>query len=258
MSALTIESTPIPADERRPGLSRLTLVELRKMLDTRSGFWLPIAVALITLIVIVVSALVHDRHDATLAHLFDNSVQPGSFLLPIMGVLLVCGEWTQRTTLMTFTLVPNRGRVLVAKLAASIVLAVGAFVVCLVCSVVFAELLSNAPGGAGGVSVLVLAQGLLFLAVSMVIGVAFGAAILVSAPAIVTYLLLPTIWGALASSIGALATLDHWLDIGTTLSPLSRHALSATQWAHAATTLGLWMVLPLAIGWWRFRTRDVS
>lgn len=259
MSAVTIASTPtIPADERRPSLTRLTRVELRKMLDTRAGLWLPVAIAVITLIVVVVSALVHGSRDATIAHLFDNSVQPGAFLLPVMGILLVCGEWTQRTTLTTFTLIPDRGRVLVAKLAASIVLACAAFVVCLACSVVFAELLSNAPGGAGGISVTVLAQGLLFLAVSMVIGVGFGAAILISAPAIVTYLLLPTIWGALASSIHALATLDHWLDIGTTLGPLSRHAFSATQWAHAGTTLALWMLVPLAIGWWRFRTRDVS
>jgi ABC-type transport system involved in multi-copper enzyme maturation permease subunit len=246
-------------DDRRPGFGRLTVVELRKMVDTRSGFWLPLVIAAITLIVVIVSALVHGSHDATVRHLFDNAVQPGSFLLPILGILLVCGEWTQRTTLATFTLVPNRGRVLAAKLAASVVLAVAACIVCLVFALIFGEALgSNAPGGAGGISGVVLLQGLLYLAASMVIGVGFGAAILVSAPGIVAYLLLPTVWGALASSINALATLDHWLDIGTTMSPLSRHALSATQWAHVATTLALWMAVPLIIGWWRFRHRDVN
>jgi ABC-2 type transport system permease protein len=259
MSATTLDSvTLLPADERRPGFGRLSLVELRKMLDTRAGFWLPVAVAAVTLITVVISALVHGGRDATIAHLFDNSVQPCSFLLPVMGILLVCGEWTQRTTLTTFTLVPNRGRVLAAKLAASIVLAFGAFLVCLACSAVFAPLLSNAPGGPGGISLVVLAQGLLFLALAMVMGVAFGAAILVSAPAIVAYLLLPTIWAALASNIHALATLDRWLDTGTTLAPLSQHALSATGWAHAAATVALWMALPLTIGWVRFRGRDVS
>ena len=245
--------------DRRPGFGRLTVVELRKMVDTRSGFWLPLVIAAITLIVVIVSALVHGSHQATIRHLFDNAVQPGSFLLPILGILLVCGEWTQRTTLATFTLVPDRGRVLAAKLAASIVLAVAACVVCLVFALIFGEALgSNAPGGAGGISGLVLLQGLLFLAASMVIGVGFGAAILLSAPGIVAYLLLPTVWSALASSINALDTLDHWLDIGTTMSPLSRHTLSATQWAHVATTLALWMAIPLIIGWWRFRHRDVN
>ena len=251
-------ATPTLADERRPSLGRMTLVELRKMINTRAGFWLPVAVAVITLITVVVSMLVSSGRDATLTQAFHNSVQPDAFLLPVLGILLVCGEWSQRTTLTTFTLVPDRGRVLAAKLAASFALAVGAFVICLACSVVFAELLSNAPGGAGGLSLAVLGQGLLFLAAAMVMGIAFGAAILVSAPAIVAYLLLPTVWDALASSIHALATLDRWLDIGTTLGPLAQRSLSASDWAHVGTTLALWTALPLVIGWWRFRHRDVS
>jgi ABC-2 type transport system permease protein len=260
MSTGNLPATPeaISVDERRPGFGRLTSVELRKAVDTRSGVWLPLGIVAITLITVVISGLVNHRHDTTIVHLFHNSVQPEAFLLPVLGILLVCGEWTQRTTLTTFTLVPDRGRVLAAKLAASVALAVGAFVVCLVLSVIFAELLSDAPGGAGGISLVVLAQGLLFLAASMVMGVAFGAAILISAPAIVAYLLLPTVWGALVSGIHSLATLDRWLDIGTTLGPLAQRSLSASDWAHAGTTIALWMALPLAIGWWRFRTRDVG
>ena len=39
-------------------------------------------------------------------------------LLPIVGILLVSSEWSQRTALITFTLVPQRMRVMSAKLAA--------------------------------------------------------------------------------------------------------------------------------------------
>ena len=35
---------PAARDDRRPSMARLTKVELRKMFDTRSGFWLPICV----------------------------------------------------------------------------------------------------------------------------------------------------------------------------------------------------------------------
>ncbi len=246
------------AAERRPSMATLTAVELRKMVDTRSGFWLPIAGVAITLITVVVSVLVHGGRQATLTHVFHNSVQPDAFLLPVLGILLVCGEWTQRTTLATFTLVPDRGRVLGAKLVAAVVLAIAAFVVCLACTLVFCELLTHAPAGAGAIPLAVLAQGLLFLGAAMIMGIGFGAAILVSAPAIVAYLLLPTVWDALASSIHALATLRHWLDMTDTLGPLAQRTLSATDWAHAATALALWMALPLAIGWWRFRHRDVN
>ena len=256
MSALATHS--IPTEERRPSFASLTGVELRKMVNTRSGFWLPIGVAAITLITVVISVLVHGGHDATLEHVFRNSLMPGSFLLPVLGILLVCGEWTQRTTLATFTLVPNRGRVLSAKLAASLVFSIGAFVVCLVLSLVFAELLGNAPGGTGGIPLAILAQGLLFLMTAMMIGVAFGAAILVSAPAIVLYLLLPTVWNALAGAIHSLQSVGNWLALGNTWSLLPQQTLSGTQWAQVGTTLALWLAVPLGIGWYRFRTRDVN
>ncbi len=257
MSALASPVYQTPADERGPGFGRLTRIELRKMLDTRSGLWSSAAVAAVTLITVIITSLVKGGHDATLARLFNNSVEPAAILLPVLGVLLVCGEWSQRTTLTTFTLVPDRGRVLSAKVAAAVLPAIAAFAVCLACSVVFGELLP-APGGAGSLSIVVLAQGLLFLSATMVIGVAFGAAIMVSAPAIVIYLALPTAWDALSSTIHPLKTLSHWLAIGPTLGPLATHAFSATDWAHAGTTLALWLAVPLSIGAWRFARRDVD
>jgi len=257
MSALATPVYEIRAEARRPGFGRLTRIELRKMLDTRSGLWFSLAVAAVTLITVIITALVKGGHDATLARMFNNSVEPAAILLPVLGVLLVCGEWSERTTLTTFTLVPDRGRILQAKLAAAILLAIAALAVCLVCSVVFGELLP-APGGAGSVSIVVFAQGLVFLTATMVIGVAFGAAIMFSAPAIVIYLLLPTAWDALSSTIHPLKTLSHWLAVGPTLGPLATHSFSATDWAHAGTTIALWMMLPLAIGVWRFSHCDVN
>ena len=264
MSATAVFPGPGPSGsagtgaDRRPGLGRLTAVELRKMTDTRSGFWLPIAIGTVSLIVIIVSALVHGGHDGSWVHLLDNGLAPDGFLLPVLGILLVCGEFTQRTTLTTFTLVPNRGRVLVAKMLATVVFVIAAYIITQVLSAIFAFGIGNHPGGAGGLSAIVVLQSLFYLTASMLIGIGFGAAILVSAPGIVAYLLLPTIWGALASSIHALATLDRWLDIGTTMGNLPEHAVSATGWAHIATTLALWMLLPLAIGWYRFRTKDIE
>ena len=64
----------------------------------------------------------------------------------------------------------------------------------------FAELVGNAPGGAGGIPIAILAQGLLFLMTAMLVGVGFGAAILISAPGIVLYLLLPAIFKARESA----------------------------------------------------------
>ena len=257
MSALDLPAYTVPTDERRPSFGRLTRIELRKMLDTRSGQWFGAAVAGVTLITVIITALVKGGHYATLARLLNNSVEPAAILLPVLGVLLVCGEWSQRTTLTTFTLVPDRGRILQAKLVAAIAVAIAAGAICLACSIIIGELFP-APGGAGSLSILVLGQGLLFLTATMVIGVAFGAAIMLSAPAIVIYLVLPTAWDALSSSIHALKTLSHWLAIGPTLGPLATHTFSASEWGHVGTTVALWLVIPLIVGSWRFLRRDVN
>ena len=42
------------------------------------------------------------------------------------------------------------------------------------------------------------------------------------------------------------------------LDPLHSEVLSATQWAHAATALAIWMLLPLLIGTWRITRREVA
>ncbi|MCL2420083.1 MAG: hypothetical protein FWD04_12400, partial [Conexibacteraceae bacterium] len=135
----------VASKDHRPGLGRLIAVELRKMVNTRSGFWVPIAVALITLAVAIVASVNHSGHDATFASVLHATTQPAAFLLPVMGVLLICGEWSQRTTLTTFTLVPSRWRVVGAKLGASLIVATIAAAVCLLLTVVSATALGHAP-----------------------------------------------------------------------------------------------------------------
>ena len=53
---------------------------------------------------------------------------PQGFLLPVLGILLVTSEWTQRTALVSFTLMPVRGRVLVAKVLAALIAGLAAIV----------------------------------------------------------------------------------------------------------------------------------
>ena len=92
----------------RPGLGRLVAVELRKMVDTRAGFWLQAAMVALTALVVVVRLLVGDAAHHTLQSVLDVGLQPAAVLLPVLGILLVTSEWSQRTGLITFALVPVR------------------------------------------------------------------------------------------------------------------------------------------------------
>jgi ABC-2 type transport system permease protein len=243
-------------DDRRPSMVRLTRVELRKMFDTRSGFWLPICVALVAIAVALIAVFAGADSGHTFRHVFSVTLIPTAILLPLIGVLLVTGEFSQRTALTTFTLVPSR--VMIAKLAASVVCSIAALAFCLVVAAAATALHPWDGGGVWTLHAVLIPQAFVYLATAMITGVAFGAALLVSAPAIVIYLLLPTIWGALAGSISGLNGVANWLDASQTLDPMIRHSLSATSWLHAAATLALWMALPLAIGWWRVMRRDVG
>jgi hypothetical protein len=102
-----------------------------------------------------------------------------------------------------------------------------------------------------------LAQACLYLATAMLIGVAFGAALLTSVSAVATYFGLPFAISALTSVIGKHSFIS-WIDSATTFVPMTDHPLSATEWGRVGTTLAVWMLLPLALGFWRVLRSEVK
>jgi hypothetical protein len=99
-------------------------------------------------------------------------------------------------------------------------------------------------------------QAAISVTVPMLTGVAFGAVLLTSAPAIVLYYLLPTVWSALGE-IPALEDTARWLDTSRTMMRLIEYELSATEWARLGTSLALWLLLPVVLGFWRVLRSDV-
>jgi len=241
----------------RPSLFRLTGVELRKMVDTRAGFWLLIGIELLT-IAVMVGLPFSSGHDDTLRSFFSDSSQVALTLLPIAGILLVTSEWTQRTSLITFTLVPTRTRVLAAKIGAAVVLSIAAWLTILAIAAVGTAVAGGAEGGGTwSIPGWLIGQSALYLAASMLMGIGFGAMLLLSAPAIVLYFVVPTAF-ALFGRIPAIEGAAEWFDGSKTLEPFVNESLAAGDWAKAGTTMALWMALPLAIGLWRIRRDEVQ
>ena len=260
MSATTL-AAPIRVDtagvHARPSIGRLVTVELRKMVDTRAGFWLQIAMVALTAAVVIARRVFGDGGDHTFAGVLDVGLQPAAVLLPVVGILLVTSEWSQRTGMITFALVPIRSRVLGAKLIASLVVALATLVMSI--AVVAAGVLVASPDveGTWSDAAALIGQSAVFLTTGMVVGVAFGAVLLASAPAIVALFALPITWTAVAS-LSFFADAAPWTDTRLALAPLHEKVLSATQWAQAGTALALWMLLPLLIGIWRITRQEVA
>ena len=125
----------------RVPLARLVRVELRKSFDTRSGRWLLSGLGLAALL--TTGAIIAWAPTSQLAYSeFTLAIGvPMTIILPIIAVLSVTSEWSQRSGLATFTLAPHRGRVLLAKAVAAVLVTVPAILLS-----GFASPIDNMPG----------------------------------------------------------------------------------------------------------------
>jgi ABC-2 type transport system permease protein len=257
MSTAAIDS-PLArsGSDRRPSLARLTAVELRKMTDTRAGFWLLLSVAALMVTAVIVTVAVGDAEDQTLRNLIASAGFPPSVLLAVVGILLMTSEWSQRTGMITFALVPNRSRVIAAKLAAGVALSLVTFAVAVAAGLVGAVFAGSDADGAWSLPAAIVGQDLVLAVASMIMGLAFGAMLLSTPPAIVLYLGLPLGFTALAALPGIEGPAG-WLDRSRSLAPMTEDVLSPMEWARAGTTLAVWVALPLLIGLWRITRSEV-
>ncbi|WP_018656575.1 ABC transporter permease [Actinomadura flavalba] len=260
MSTLTAPRAAVTEAPPAPGLARLTEVELRKMTDTRSGRWLLALVAVTAVVMMPVMIFAAPPEERTFANMVSAAQLGGALLLPVVGILSVTSEWSQRTALTTFALVPNRHRVLVAKLLAGALLGTAFTVVSLGVAALgraVAGLLGR-TGGGWTIPPQVLA-GTVFLAiVGVVSGLAFGA-LLTNAPLAITLsFVLPVVLTTLTETVRRLREPLGWIDVTRALAPLETTGVTAGEWARAATSLAVWVALPLAAGFYRLARREIT
>ena len=235
-------------------MSRILSVELRKMFDTRSGFWLMTSIG-ITALLATTAVILFAPDEALDYETFASAIGfPMAVILPMVAILSVTSEWSQRSGLTTFTLVPHRGRVITAK------------AICAVGIGVVSMLLAAAVGAMGNIvgtaitgvdttwNVGLEEFALIILAnvLGLLVGFMLGVVIRSSAGAVVAYfvysLLLPTASSALASTQEWWRENGAWLDFNYASSGLFNEHMTSEQWAQLATSGMLWLVIPLAIG----------
>lgn len=254
-SATAARRTPRERSAPAPiPFTRILRVELRKMFDTRSGFWLMASIVIASAIATGVTVLLGDRSDLTFDSFAAAVGSPMSIVLPMIGILAVTSEWSQRTALTTFTLVPSRSRVIAAKLVDVVV--IGAVSMVLALGVGAAgNVVATSLAGVDPVWNISLQQfGLIVLAneIGMLLGFVLGLVTRSSAGAIVGYfvvaLVLPGLSSALASAQSWWRDNSVWIDINQSRFLLFDNVPTGEEWAHLAVTSGLWIVLPLLVG----------
>jgi hypothetical protein len=236
--------TPVP-------LTRLVKVEMRKMVDTRAGMWLIIAIIAITALITVIFFFAAADDERTFINYMGVMATPQGFLLPVLGILLMTQEWSQRTGMVTFTLEPHRGKVISAKVLAALTYGLLAVLLALVLAALGAAV-SGAPDAWENIGLDDVGKFTLLQVSGVLQGLAFGLIFLNTAAAIVTYFVLPIAFSIVTSIWTALADVQPWIDLGTSQVPLfSGEAMTGEEWAQLLTGTLIWVVLPFVLGLWR-------
>jgi len=234
-------------------LARLVGVELRKSFDTRSGRWLLASLGLAAVLTTGAIIAWAPAEQLTYSQFTLAIGVPMTVILPIIAVLSVTSEWSQRSGLATFTLVPHRGRVLLAKAIAAVLVTLpataAAFGVGALGNVTGAAL-ADVPvvwdQSAVDVAYFALGQTLLLLT-----GFVLGALIRNSSGAIVAYMIYgfvaPGLLAFLAFSQAWFADARPWLDPKYNQDALVSGNLTGDQWSHLAVTSIVWLVVPMVV-----------
>ena len=185
-------------------------------------------------------------------------------ILPVIAILSVTAEWSQRSGLTTFTLVPHLGRVVFAKAIVAIAIAVAsmllAFVIGALGNVVAAALAGRDAVWDQGVATLaaiVLANVLIVL-----LGFMLGVLIRNSTAAIVAYFVYafvaPPLLELLAANQQWFHDVHAWVDPNVTQQLLFHGPLAGQQWLQLAVTTAAWLVAPLLLGLWTLQRSEVK
>src|SRR3954469_7531143 len=262
-------ATPTIDVSSTPGIpfSRLLRVELRKSADTRAGRWLigvTVGLALAAEVIFLIVAATQDDVEARYGDFVAVSAFVSSVLLPVLGIMLVTSEWSQRTAMTTFTLEPRRMRIVLAKMLAGVALTafvvVFALIVGVICNLLLGALRDTPIDwtfGWSGFFGFIINQ-----TFAMLGGFALACLLLNTPAAIVAFFayryVLPTLLAIGSALMEWFSHVAPWIDFQSASAELYDMPLTGGQWAHLVVSGVIWLLVPLAIGLWRIRRAEVK
>lgn len=185
---------------------------------------------------------------------------PLQTLLPVVAVLAVTAEWTHGTAVTTFTLAPQRLAVATAKLVAALSVTMVAALAALGVGYGAAASTSSAAGSAHAVwdlTLAALAGTVARIVVFVLLGLGIAFLLRHGAGAIVAFFLLPLIVDALAANVPSFQRLTPWVTLDLVLDRMASGVMAGADWAHLASSVTIWVLVPLVLGLARLSRTDI-
>lgn len=245
--------------------TRLVAVELRKSYDTRAGFWLLGTIGFLVLLTegIVLAVTTVQDQPMTFGGFVGAAAFVTSILLPVLGIMVVTSEWSQRTGMVTFALEPRRLLVILAKLVTGLILTLATAAVAigigLVCNLLYGAIQGSTDWEFG---TRFLVGFLITQTFAMLGGFALATLLLNTPASIVLFFVykwvLPGLFALGAALMGWFESLAPWIDFQSAQTPVFDLTVNGSEWGHLAVSGFLWLVLPLAFGLWRVLRAEVK
>lgn len=244
---------------------RLLRVELRKSYDTRAGLWLLISIGVLVLAAETIALAVTTVQDEAMQ--FGDFVGTAafltSFLLPVLGIMVLTTEWSQRTAMVTFALEPRRPLVIAAKALVGVVLTLATVVVSTaigaVCNALYGAIEGHVDWTFGWSD---FAAFTITQVLAMLGGFALAALLLNTPAAIVVFFVykwvLPGLFEVGAHLIGWFGDLRPWIDFQMAQNAVWDWSDAGEDWAQLVVSGLLWLGVPLAWGIWRVLRAEVK
>lgn len=250
---------------RPVSFGRLVQVELRKTYNTRAGLWLLITIGALVAIAEIIMVAVSITQDGTVQWGDFTGVAAGvtSVLLPVLGIMLVTSEWSQRTAMVTFTLEPRRPLVLMAKMLVGLILTAITVVFAVALGALCNMIVGLANGGTDWTMGWRFLVGFLVSqSIAMLAGFALATLLLNTPAAIVVFFVysyvLPGILFGAAALIGWVKDISPWINFAEAQGPLMDLSMDGKEWAHFAVATTIWLVIPFVVGLWRVLRAEVK
>jgi ABC-type transport system involved in multi-copper enzyme maturation permease subunit len=254
MSTIT-QTRPTAMRALRPPLTRLVSVELRKSFDTTAGLWLLASIAGLSVLTTGAVIAWSSPQEQTYETFTLAIGRPLSIVLPVIATLSLTSEWSQRTGLTTFSLVPDRRRVVLAKALAMALVAAPSVLLAFGVGAL-GHLIGTAIRGTDpqwNLTWASVGQFALGNVLGVLVGFILGLLLRSTAGALAAYFVITFVAPPLAMLLAAKQAwfddLRPWADLTVAQNALfGRTGLSADQWQQLAVTSIIWLVVPLALG----------
>ncbi|MFV0535370.1 MAG: hypothetical protein ACK5MR_17230 [Cumulibacter sp.] len=255
--ALEYTTAPTRPAIAAPRFTTLLIVELRKMVDTRSGRALLVGVVGIAFAIAIGQSVGSREGALIMAEFLQGPIQAAGLIAPVITLLAMTGEFTQRTALTTFTLAPRRLRVVAAKFVAAIALtlvAISAAVMAAMSTALVVAGVSDVSIEYGGVSEAI--RGTIVVCPLMaVLGWAVGALIAQTTVAVAVLFVAPTMFTTLGPAV--LRDNAIWFDVAGAFNRISSSDPLQDGY-QSLTAITLWVLIPAGVSVVRLIRREIT